>query len=65
MKILQSEITGTQTKISTNFGGKLSFILSLLSPSAIPLLLLLQQIFSMLPNCTTTIISLEPCALNA
>jgi hypothetical protein len=65
MKILQSEITGTQTKFSTNIGGKLSFILSLLSPSAIPLLLLLQQIFSMLPNCTTTIISLEPCALNA
>jgi hypothetical protein len=64
MKILQSEITGTQTKISTNIGGKLSFILSLLSPSAIPLLLL-QHIFSMLPNCTTTIISLEPCALNA
>ncbi len=26
MKILQNEITGTQTSFSTNFGGKLSFI---------------------------------------
>ncbi len=30
MKILQSEITGTQTSFSTNLGGKLSFILSFL-----------------------------------
>jgi hypothetical protein len=36
MKILQNEITGTQTSFSTNFAGKLSFILSFLfflSPS--------------------------------
>jgi hypothetical protein len=26
MKILQNEITGTQTSFSINFGGKLSFI---------------------------------------
>jgi hypothetical protein len=30
MKILQNEITGTQASFSTNFGGKLSFILSFL-----------------------------------
>jgi hypothetical protein len=28
MKILQNEITGTQTSFSINFGGKQSFILS-------------------------------------
>jgi hypothetical protein len=28
MKILQHEIIGTQTSFSTNFGGKLSFIMS-------------------------------------
>jgi hypothetical protein len=27
MKILQSKTTGTQTSFSTNFGGKLNFIL--------------------------------------
>jgi len=32
MKILQNEITGTQTSFSTNFGAKLSFILSFLFP---------------------------------
>jgi hypothetical protein len=32
MKILQSEITGTQTSFSTNFGGKMSFILSFIFP---------------------------------
>jgi len=32
MKILQNEINGTQTSFSTNFGGKLSFILSFLFP---------------------------------
>jgi hypothetical protein len=30
MKILQIKIIGTQTTFSTNFGGKLSFILSFL-----------------------------------
>jgi hypothetical protein len=33
MKILQSKITGTQTSFSTNFDGKLSFILYFLSVS--------------------------------
>ncbi len=32
MKILQKVITGTQTSFSTNFGGKLSFILCFLLP---------------------------------
>jgi hypothetical protein len=32
MKILQNEIIGTQTSFPTNFGGKLSFILSFLFP---------------------------------
>jgi hypothetical protein len=32
MKILQKEITGTQTSFCTNFGGKLSFIPSFLFP---------------------------------
>jgi hypothetical protein len=32
MKILQSNITGTQSSFSTNFGGKLSFTLSFLFP---------------------------------
>jgi len=32
IKILQKEITGFQTSFSTNFGGKLSFILSFLFP---------------------------------
>jgi hypothetical protein len=35
MKILDSEITGMQTKFSTNFDGKLSFILSFLFPELI------------------------------
>ncbi len=53
MKILQNEITGTQTSFSTNFGGKLSFILFFLT-----------YIFAA-PTCRTTIITLETCALNA
>jgi hypothetical protein len=32
MKILQNKITGTQTRFSTNFGGKLSFIMSFIFP---------------------------------
>jgi len=51
MKILQKEITGTKTSFPTNFGGKQSFILCFLSACT--------------PTCTTTIITLEPCALNA
>jgi hypothetical protein len=46
MKILQNEITGTPIGFSINFGGKLSFILSFLSPERLPLLLL--HIFSLL-----------------
>jgi len=37
MKSLQNEVTGTQTSFSTNFGGKLSFILPLLFQWAPPL----------------------------
>ncbi len=51
MKSLQNKITGTGTNFSTNFGGKLSFML-------------LPYIFSA-PSCTTTIVTLEPCTLNA
>jgi len=32
MKILQKEIRGTQTRFSTNFGGKLTFIMCFLFP---------------------------------
>jgi hypothetical protein len=45
MKILQNEITGIQTSFSTNFGGKLSFILSFSFSWRPPLL---QHIFSLL-----------------
>ncbi len=45
MKISQKEITGTQTSCSTNFGGKLSFILCFLFPGAPALLL---HIFSVI-----------------
>jgi hypothetical protein len=60
MKILHSEVTGTQTSFSTNFGGKLSFILSFLFPERIRCCYIYFH-----RSCTTTIISLEPCALNA
>jgi hypothetical protein len=58
MKILQKDITGTQTSFSTNFGGKLSvsFFLSACTAAT--------YIFTA-PTCTTTIITLEPCASNA
>jgi len=62
MKILRSEITGTQTSFSSNFGGKLSFLSFIFLQRAPPLLL---HIFFIAPTCTTTIITLEPCALNA
>jgi len=61
MKILQNEITGIQASFSTNFGGKLSFILSFLFLTASTAA---AYIFTA-PACTTTIISLQPCALNA
>jgi hypothetical protein len=61
MKILQNEITGTLNKFFTNFGGKLSVILSFLFLSAS----IGATYISTAPTCTTTIITLEPCALNA
>jgi len=58
MKILQNEITGTQTSFSTNFGGKLSFIRSFLFSTGV------TYIFTA-PTCTTIIITLKPCAFDA
>jgi hypothetical protein len=62
-EILQNEVTGTQTRFSTNFGVKLGFIPSFLffqnAASTVA-----TYIFTA-PTCTTTIISLTPCALNA
>jgi hypothetical protein len=54
--------TGDETQKTINFGSKLSFILSFLffvSASTAA-----TYIFTA-PNCTTTIINVEPCALNA
>jgi len=59
-KSLQKEITETQTSFSTNFGSKLSFILCFLFPERLHCS---TYIFTA-PTCTTTIITLEPCALN-
>ncbi len=53
MKILQSKITRTQTSFSTNADGKLSFILYFLSASTATTIIF------------TSIITLEPCGLNA
>jgi hypothetical protein len=61
-KFYTSKVTSTQTSFFTNFGSKLSFILSFLFFWASPLLL---HIFSPARTCPTTIISLEPCALKA
>jgi hypothetical protein len=58
MKIIQNEITGTQTGFSTNFGGKLSFIMPFLFPEC------LHCCYICFPTCIITIISLEPYALN-
>jgi hypothetical protein len=57
MKILLKEITATQTSFSTNFVvvNRLSFFLSTSTAAT--------YIFTA-PTCTTTIITLEPCALN-
>jgi len=61
MKILQNEITGTQTKFSTNFGGKLSFMLSFLFPERLHCCA--TYVFTV-PTSTTTIITLERCAFH-
>jgi hypothetical protein len=57
------EFGHTETQKIINFGGKPSFILSFLFSWAPPLLAA-TYIFTA-PNCTTTIISLEPYALHA
>ncbi len=62
MKILQTEITGTQTSFSTNFGSKLSFILSFHFPERLHSCYI--YIFTA-PTCTIPTITLEPCAVNA
>jgi hypothetical protein len=59
--ILQNKITRRQTSFPTNFAGKLSFIPSFLSLTASAAAI---YIFS-IPTCTTTVITLEPYALNA
>jgi len=51
-----------ETQKTINFGGKLSFILSFLFLECLHCTA--TFIFSA-PTCTTTIITLEPCALNA
>ncbi len=50
---------GDETQKAIDFGGELSFVLSFMSASTI-----VTYIFTAL-YCTTTIIILEPCALNA
>jgi hypothetical protein len=50
---------GDETKKTINFGSELSFVLSFMSATTAA-----THIFTA-PYCTTTIISLEPCALNA
>jgi hypothetical protein len=62
MKILQKEITGTQTSFSTNFGGKLHFIKCFRFPER--LCAAATYIFTA-PTSTTTIITRELYALNA
>jgi hypothetical protein len=54
---LGMKINGTQTSFRTNIGGKLKFILSFFFLSA--------TYISTTPKSRTTIITLEPCALNA
>ncbi len=59
-EILQNEITGTQTSFSTNFDDELSFILSFILPERLHC----SATYSFsAPTCTTTIVTLEPCAL--
>ncbi len=61
MKILQKEITGTQSSFSTNFKGKLSFIQCFRFPERLHCWYIY---FSAAPTCTIAIITLEPSALN-
>jgi hypothetical protein len=58
-EILQNEVIGTQTSLSTNFGGKLSCIPFFLRASTAATHIVTA------PTYTTTIISVEPCAWNA
>jgi hypothetical protein len=60
MKILQNEITRFQTSFSTNFGGKLSFILSFLFPERLHCCYIYFQ-YSYLYNYYNYS---NPCALN-
>jgi hypothetical protein len=55
MKILQNEITGTQTSFSINFGGKLSFILSFHFAQRLHCC----YRYLIAPMCTTTINTLD------
>jgi hypothetical protein len=59
MKTLWSKITGTKTSFFANFGDKLSFIHSFLFPER------LHCCYIYASTCTTTMITLEPCALDA
>jgi hypothetical protein len=60
MKIVQNEIIETQTDFSTNFGGKLSFIMSFLFPERLHCC----YIYFHCSYLYNSIITLEPCALN-
>jgi hypothetical protein len=50
MKILQNEITETQISFSTNFGGKLSFIMSFLTAATCIFTAPTVQLLSLLSN---------------
>jgi hypothetical protein len=56
------DVEGDETQKTIDFGGKLSFILSFLFLERLHCCYI--YIFTA-PTCTTTIITLEPCALNA
>ncbi len=60
MEILQNEITRSQIKFSTNFGGKLSFIMSFLFLERLHTI----AYISTAPTRTSIIITLHPCALD-
>jgi hypothetical protein len=59
MKFYKNEITGTQTSFFTNIAGKRSFVPSFLSASSAATYLFTA------PTWRTTIVTLQPCALNA
>jgi hypothetical protein len=61
-EILQNEITGTQTSFSTNFGGNLR---SFISPLSFFFLSASTAAATYVFHSSTTIITLEPRALNA